>query len=320
MNNPITIVIPAYNRAHTLPRTLLSVERQTAAPARVVLVDNSSTDSTLAFMQEWAARQQCFDVIVLSEHRRGACAARNCGLRAVESEFVMFFDSDDEMLPSHVADFSAEIAANPDCDIFGRDIYCLDLDGRRETHYYTANSAIFNHIFRACLATARIVVRTELVRRVGGWNESLSAWDDYELGVRLLLATDKVRRLDGKPSVITYRLEESLTGTSFSTRPEHWESSLDKVEHHFLAAGRDELVRWVDARRMILASQYMAEADPATESGRNAAAQAARLRAEVLARSDAPLRMKMIYLHNRYLKRLTWAFARLLFPLTSTSR
>lgn len=317
MNNPITIVIPAYNRAATLPRTLLSIERQTLAPARVVLVDNASTDSTLDLMKEWASAQRELDVVVLSESRRGACAARNRGLEAVETDFVMFFDSDDEMLPPHVADFAAEIARRPDCDIFGRDIICVELDGRRRTLYYSAVAAMFNHIFRGSLSTQRMVVRTELVRRVGGWNESLPAWNDYELGARLLLATDKVCKLKGEPTVVTYRQKDSLTGTSFSARHEHWEKSLACIEGHFIAAGWKNLVKWLDARRMVLAAQYQAEAAGAdAAAAENAARQSERLRREVLSRSDTPRRMKMIYLHNIYFKRLSWVLARLLFPFT----
>lgn len=167
MTFPITIVIPAYNRAHTLPRTLASVARQTLMPARIVLVDNDSSDLTLAMMQEWAAAHDCLDVMVLTEKKRGACAARNCGLAKVETDFVMFFDSDDEMLPEHVADFSAAIMSHPDIDIFGRSIINESLDGCRRKAYFTAKDPLFNHLFRSSLSTQRIVVRTSLVRKVG---------------------------------------------------------------------------------------------------------------------------------------------------------
>lgn len=306
MKSPITIVIPAYNRESTLPRTLDSVAAQTVRAARVVLVDNNSTDLTLSCMRGWAEEHPELDVRVVTEAKPGACAARNRGLREVETDFVMFFDSDDVMLPTHVGDFSEAILSHPKADIFGRSILLEELDGSRRTLYYTASLPLFNHIFRACLSTQRMVVRTELVRKVGGWAEDLPGWNDYELGVRLLLATEKVYGLPGEPTVVTYRLGESITGTAFSAKPQVWEKSLDRIEQHFRDAGRTEMIPLVDARRMILAAQYASEHTPA------ASCEAVRLRKEVLAHTSMPLRMRLIYAHNRIFHRLTWVLVRMM--------
>lgn len=306
MKSPVTIVIPAYNRESTIMRTLDSVASQTVSPACVVLVDNNSTDATLLRMNEWAASHPDIDVRVVSESTPGACAARNRGLREVETDFVMFFDSDDVMLPTHVGDFSEAIEKHPEMDIFGRSVILEELDGRRRTLYYTASSPLFNHIFRACLSTQRMVVRTALVREVGGWAEDLPGWNDYELGSRLLLATDKVYELPGAPTVITYRLGESITGTSFSAKPRVWEKSLDRIERNFREAGKPELLPLVDARRMILAAQYAAEANP------EASREASRLHKQVLAQTSMPLRMRIIYAHNRIFHRLTWLLVRII--------
>lgn len=315
MKTEISIVIPVYNRAHTLGRTLESIGSQNLRPSRVILVDNNSTDSSMAVMSEWAARNADIDVIVLSESKPGACAARNRGLREVMTEFVMFFDSDDEMHPTHVADFAKAIETHPDVDIFGRSIICKEPDGQGRKLYFTANDPLFNHLFRGCLSTQRMVVRTSLVRSVGGWDETLPAWNDYELGVRLLLASRRILDLGGKPSVTTYHLADSITGTSYSARHGDWEKSLDRVEDHFRRIGRHDLMRLTDARRMILAAQYRGEADSAPDGdGRdNAVRQASRLYDEVMNRTDSPWKMRLIYLHNRQFKRLTWALARILF-------
>ncbi|WP_305150501.1 glycosyltransferase family A protein [uncultured Duncaniella sp.] len=319
MGTEITIVIPVYNRAHTLGRTLRSIEGQKVSPARVILVDNNSTDDSWETMQRWSNHMKEYDkdVVLLKESKPGACAARNRGLKKVETSFVMFFDSDDEMLPDHVADFSEAIRKNPTYDIFGRSIECEESDGKRRKLYFTAKSPMFNHIFRGCLSTQRMVIRTELIRQTGGWDETLPAWNDYELGVRLLLATDRIMDIGGKTTVVTYHLADSITGTSYSSRHEHWEKSLDRVEKHFINIGRKDLARLTDARRMVLASQYRSEGDTCEENQmrENAICQAARLYAEVIDKTDSPWKMKAVYLHNRLFKRLTWALVRIIFPL-----
>lgn len=319
MNSPVTIVIPAYNRASVILRTLDSVASQMVRPARVVLVDNNSTDGTMDVMRGWAAANPGLDVVIVGETKPGACAARNRGLREVETEFVMFFDSDDVMLPGHVGDFNRAINDNQQSDIFGRSILIKELDGSTRKLYYTSRSAMFNHLFRGCLSTQRIVVRTSLVRSVGGWNEALPGWNDYELGVRLLLATGRLHELPGEPSVVTYRLENSITGTSYSSRPQNWELSLDAIERHLCDAGRADMVTLIDARRMILAAQYRQEAAGLTDEAarRNAVRQSKRLHDEVISRTAFPQRMRLVYLHNLYFKRLTWAVVKLLFPKCS---
>nr|MDE5981995.1 glycosyltransferase family 2 protein [Duncaniella sp.] len=82
MKSDITIVIPVFNRAHTLPRTLASVERQTMLPDEVILVDNNSADSSMEVMTAWRDKmaQGGLKVTVPSETAPGAAAARNKGL------------------------------------------------------------------------------------------------------------------------------------------------------------------------------------------------------------------------------------------------
>ena len=54
MHSPVTIVIPVYNRAHTIARTLRSIDTQTLRPAHVILVDNNSSDNSVDVMRAWA--------------------------------------------------------------------------------------------------------------------------------------------------------------------------------------------------------------------------------------------------------------------------
>lgn len=315
MKSPITIVIPAYNRSATLKRTLDSVAKQRVKPAKVVLVDNNSTDDTLSIMHSWAKTvANEFEVAVLVEEKKGACAARNRGLKEVDTEFVMFFDSDDVMHENHVGDFTSSIIENPETDIFGRSIITNLLDGSARILYFTDRNPMFNHLFRACMSTQRIIVRADLVRAVGGWNENLPAWNDYELGVRLLLATDRIHNLSGEPSATTFQQEDSLTGTSFSARPEHWEKALDCIEQEFKKSGREDLLKWVDARRMILAAQYARESCGNREESfrENAEKQSERLKKQVLSHVSTPFRMKLVFLHNYYFNRLTWMLCKII--------
>lgn len=303
MTAPITIVVPVYNRAATLSRLLDSVDRQTLRPKAIVLVDNGSTDASLSILQNWAAKRPYAAVAV--ERRRGACCARNRGLSMVKTPWVMFIDSDDIILPRHVEDFARAIEANPRADLLGRDVLTLMPGGGRARNYFSARTPLFSHIFRAICSTARIVYKTELGRRAGGWNENLRGWDDWELGVRLLLLNPRVVDIGGEPTYHAVFTEESLTSVSFTSRAGDWELALDTARQSIIDAGRTDLLKWIDARAMVLAAQYAREGSQELADN---------LRLRVFSRTPHPLRMRLIYSHNRCFNHLTWLMARCLFP------
>jgi len=106
--------------------------------------------------------------------------------------------------------------------------------------------------------------RTDYMRGVGGWNATLRGWDDWELGIRLLLPSPVTTGLD-ETLVDVYAQEESITGTSFSSRHGVWERALDAAEHSILASSRpdNEYYRLLtDYRRIILAACYRREGHP----------------------------------------------------------
>ena len=302
----ITVVIPAYNRAALIGRTLESVARQSMAPAEVILVDNGSDDGTLELMRRWAEGRQ--GVRVVSESRRGACAARNAGLRLVSTRYVMFFDSDDEMLPGHVADFQHAVERHPEAAVIGRSIVNVSASGRRRRYYFSSRWPVFSHIFRSTMSTQRFIALSSLVRDAGGWDESLSGWDDYELGLRLLLEGGRVRDLGGEPSVVSYEHGDSITGFSYASHPERWEPSLALMRRMVMERGkytprqRRRMLRWISAREAILAAAYSRE-------GARELAEACLARAKA---HGARRRVHAIYTHNRLFGRLTWPLAAIL--------
>lgn len=302
MITDISIVIPVYNRAHTLRQTLASLDAQQVQADAVILVDNNSTDGSADIIAEWVSKHA--HALSVKELKPGATAARNRGLREVTTRYVMFFDSDDVMEPRHVADFAQGLRDNPGCDILGRDIE-MHLHGCKvKTGRFVARNAMFYHLVLGSLSTQRYVVLTDLVRRVGGWNESIAGWNDFELGVRLLLQRPKVVKLSGPPTVKTFVQADSITRSRFSETPERWESSLKQCRQSCIDGGRHDLLKWLDMRAMVLAAHYMREGDVAN---------AQRLYQATLQATPYKVRMRLLYYHNRLFKRFTWLAARMLF-------
>jgi len=95
----LTIIVPTYNRAHTLPRAIDSVLRQTDGRWRLIIVDDGSMDNTPALMREYQDVRIAYDRY---QPNRGASHARNRGANQAQTNYIAFLDSDDEFLPDAV--------------------------------------------------------------------------------------------------------------------------------------------------------------------------------------------------------------------------
>jgi glycosyltransferase involved in cell wall biosynthesis len=92
----ISVVIPAYNAAHFLPRSLASVFAQTVAPHEVIVVDDGSTDNTGEVAASFGAR-------VIRQENLGLAAARNTGIQHASGEWIALLDADDSWEPEKLA-------------------------------------------------------------------------------------------------------------------------------------------------------------------------------------------------------------------------
>lgn len=299
----LTVVIPVYNRAHCLEQTLDSVAAQTLRPLRLIIIDNNSTDSSADIAARWADahRADGFDIDIFSEKRPGAAAARNRGLREVATPWTLFFDSDDTMAPDHLQRIHEAVEASPDAALIGWDV-SVGYSGRKPHRSpFPKKSILWNHLIHSCLATLHYTARTELFRRTGGWNEALSVWDDYELGVRLLMQSPVIRRIDGEPRVTVSPSDVSLTASTLQLCDGELPAlrALDACERALREAGRDDMTRWVDLRRAEIAADLR---------GAGQAELSARIIGDVAARRG--LWYRIIYLKHRISRRGTYFLLR----------
>ncbi len=95
----LSIVVPTYNRANLIENTLKSILNQECEDFEVIVIDDGSTDNTEEVIRPYLSEKVHYHKIENSE--RGA--ARNRGTELANGEYVNWFDSDDEMLPNHVA-------------------------------------------------------------------------------------------------------------------------------------------------------------------------------------------------------------------------
>lgn len=189
-DSEITVIIPAYNAARFLRRTLDSVAAQQVQPAAIVVADDGSSDDTVAVAELFAAEHLGCVTRVLREPHRGPGAARNAAVRAATTPWLAFLDSDDLWNPDKLAVVLAEMAVHPEVNFFCHDQTIRFLDGTsRVTNLAAAFDParpITHQLWQANrFMTSAVVCRRELVVAAGAFDETLKSAQDYELWLRM---------------------------------------------------------------------------------------------------------------------------------------
>jgi len=94
----VSVIIPAYNRAHLIGRAIKSVLNQAYQDFELIIIDDCSTDNTDEVVREFQKKDNRI-IYLKHDQNKGGSAARNTGIKVSKSEYIAFLDSDDEWLP-----------------------------------------------------------------------------------------------------------------------------------------------------------------------------------------------------------------------------
>jgi len=212
----VSVVLPTYNRASLLRRSIDSVLEQTWQDFELIVVDDGSTDGT---RETVAGTPDPRVRYVARESNGGVAAARNTGVRAATGRYLAFHDSDDEWLPEKLA---RQVQA-----LQPLDETCMSVCGVRRTFpaaggagagglTYPRSASDWNKglDWSGVLASGVAYTQSWLVPRravvdAGGFDERLCIWDDWDLLIRLSRRLP-IRTLP-EPLVISERGADSLS-------------------------------------------------------------------------------------------------------------
>lgn len=93
-----SVIIPCFNAQQFIAFTLESVAKQTLAPFEIIVIDDGSTDESLAIINN-----SPLSVKVLHSERKGGAGARNIGIKEATGDWLAFLDADDIWYPNHLA-------------------------------------------------------------------------------------------------------------------------------------------------------------------------------------------------------------------------
>lgn len=264
----ISYVIPCFNAGKYLLESVQSVLDQRGAfeIREIIIVDDRSTDeTTLEILQSFKTNPLVR--ILGNVRKKGPAGARNTGIEAVRCDWIAFHDADDLVLPNGLAARVDALSLFPDASWIGADLTDINFDGQgnglgriaANLSFYKCLAGAHEHsipirlheplnLFIEQAPTNMIVplIRTDAVRSIKGFNESISGQEDLHFYFRLALHYDfiyvplVVSAYRKHPNNITSSraktmrweisaLEDLLRRTEFDTYKMHLKNRLFKV-------------------------------------------------------------------------------------------
>ena len=252
----VTVVVPTRNRRAFLEEAVASVLAQGQESWELVVVDDASEDDTWAWLRGLSdERVRSLRLECLSERS----VARNRGLAEVRSEFVLFLDDDDRLLPDALAQLVAAVAEHPDAvaAVGARRRFGPGDSGVRIGHpQRRSKRVVWPELLAGWSAVpGQCLFRTALVRGVGGFPARLPT-EDRELWLSLATLG---------PAVLCPAVVLEYRAHVGQWRPSQIVQLREEVSHEFI--GRLPPERRGEARRIRAAGRRWHEAEIAREGG-----------------------------------------------------
>lgn len=207
----MTVIIPTYNRADTIKRSIDSVLGQSYRELELIIVDDGSSDNTVQIVNSY--QDERLRLIRFSGNH-GANVARNRGISAARGKYIAFQDSDDEWFKDKL-----EIQIKYMEEKKRKVCYCpyiLVEDGVRTiVPEYAENKDIYEEKImdvlrkKNVITTQSLIIHREVIETVGMFDETMIRLQDYEYAIRICQCY-KIAYIN-KPLLNAYRMRECIT-------------------------------------------------------------------------------------------------------------
>ena len=181
----VTIGIPCYNSARSLPAALDSALKQTEPECEIIVVDDGSTDTSLVIASAYGDR-----VRVIRTSHCGANHARNEILREAQGTWIQYLDADDRLEPGKIAKQLEEGAE--DADVIYSPVWIETSTGKEPTRELSSTAPeadIFTQWINWQLPqTGGALWRKSSLEALGGWKQSQPCCQEHELYLRAIQA------------------------------------------------------------------------------------------------------------------------------------
>lgn len=207
----VSVIVPTFNRAGLIGETLDSLEAQSWTRLEIVVVDDGSTDDTVARLRARPPMAGGRELRVLTQPNAGVSAARNTGTRAARGEFIVYLDSDDTLLPEAITRYVEALQAEGAEYCFAP-IDLADAAGRviRDGLGFYPKTDGENFPFDRFWLVHGGCYRRRVVNAAGPWNETLKRNEDREFLWRIKTVAGRGLRLEVVQGVYRQHANDQL--------------------------------------------------------------------------------------------------------------
>lgn len=203
----ISVIVPTYNRAHLISRSIQSVLAQTYNDFELIVVDDGSTDNTEEVVRALNDRRISY---LKHSGNRGVSAARNTGIKAARGSYIAFQDSDDEWLPQKLEKQMALFQQDKKGDLGLVLCERLCIKEREETWKTPETNRLnyeqlLSYLGAFVQGTPQFLFKRDLTGPELYFDENLRAWEDWDLMVRI----SRICRIDYVKEVLVRCYEQN---------------------------------------------------------------------------------------------------------------
>lgn len=192
MSKPVvSVVVTCYNKSAYVAEALSSIHEQSYPSVEVIIVDDGSTDGSLAILEKFANSHDNVQLIAQSNH--GVSAARNTGIKAAKGLYVISLDADDRIDPTYVESCVEVLETHPDVKVVQtRARYFGAKTGIFQLPDYSYDALLWSNIIHYCA-----MYRRDDFISCGGYNTNMvHGLEDWDFWLSLLKPEDKVYTID----------------------------------------------------------------------------------------------------------------------------
>ena len=180
----VSVIVPVYNRDGTLERAVSSILTQSFRDLEVIIVNDGSVDCSARVARKLALKDDRVRLIEYSDNR-GAQAARNIGASHSKGEWIIFFDSDDLMLPYNIEVLLAA-AQQQGTHVAYSDCIVRRNDGEQLFGLPALSGSVYGDLLCAPGPMYQgMLMRADAFREIGGFDESIVAYQEWDTSIRL---------------------------------------------------------------------------------------------------------------------------------------
>jgi glycosyltransferase involved in cell wall biosynthesis len=191
-----TVVIPLFNKAQHILRTLESVAAQKFPADEIIIIDDGSTDAGPQLVKNAKMK----NVKLIHQKNQGVSAARNNGVKLARNDYIAFLDADDQWLPLFLDEVARLIVRFPKAQFFGTRYQIVEsennfLDAKIKIDNINPNGVILDNYFNIAsqgdlpFTMSSMVIERSLFNDIGGFPLNEPIGEDQDLFCRVALKT-----------------------------------------------------------------------------------------------------------------------------------